>query len=85
VSRISRAVELIPSSLVGVVDLDDEGVGAFETPILESIPPRFVNLLLKRCEAAFSYGEADNNRFRRRDEFPPNINGPRKTNDIFFP
>ena len=28
---MSRAVELIPSSLVGVVDIDEDGVGAFES------------------------------------------------------
>ena len=35
---MSRAVELIPSSLVGVVDFDEEGVGAFES--FGSIPER---------------------------------------------
>ncbi len=31
VSSMSRAVELIPSSLVGVVDFEDDGVGALES------------------------------------------------------
>ena len=38
VSSMSRAVELIPSSLVGVVDFDEEGVGALES--FGSIPER---------------------------------------------
>ena len=73
-SRISLAVELMPSSLVGVVDFDVDGVGVFDVLGFDTeLPSR---LLWNRCE--MSYGVDAISRFRRNDELPPKIRGPEK-------